>query len=147
VTVIRGFDLPNDLYYLVEKHVWVKPMPGGTAWIGMTPVGYHLLRNSLVAISLRPKMIGQEVAKGRSIAMIESLKYIGPVPAPFTGVLIRGNEPLAADPTGVEADPYGAWIVEMRPADWEQAKRELLTGEAAIAAYRALLDSQNISAT
>ena len=27
---IRGCNLPEDLYYLLEKHVWAKPLADGT---------------------------------------------------------------------------------------------------------------------
>jgi hypothetical protein len=29
MTDIRGCNLPDDLYYLIEKHVWAKPIEGG----------------------------------------------------------------------------------------------------------------------
>jgi len=147
MTVIRGFDFPEDLYYLVEKHVWVKPAGGGLVRIGLTPVAYQLLHNTLVAISVRPRTLGQEVPKGKSVAMVESLKYIGPVAAPFTGVVTRANERLLNDPDAAAADPYhDGWIAELRPCDWESAVSELLTGQAAMIAYRDLLEAQNLTA-
>jgi glycine cleavage system H protein len=145
VTTIRGFDLPENLYYMIEKHVWIAPLGGGLTRLGLTPVAYHLLRDTLVAISMRPKALGNEVLRGKSIAMVESLKYIGPVPAPFTGVVERANEMVQMDPDQAAMDPYGAgWIAELRTADWESAAAGLLTGEAAMIAYRALLEAQNI---
>lgn len=142
---IRGFDLPEDLYYLVEKHVWVAAPAAGVSRIGMTPVAYQLLRHSLVAISVKASVIGKEVAKGKTVAMIESLKFIGPLPAPFTGVVVRANPLLEDDPSVAERDPYGGgWIVEMTTPDWEAAAAGLLTGEAGMIAYRKLLESQNI---
>ena len=43
------------------------------------------------------------------------------------------------------ADPYGTgWIAELRTSDWESAAAGLLTGEAAMTAYQALLQAQNI---
>jgi len=144
--VIHGFEFPDDLYYLVEKHVWVRAVGDGIAQLGLTPVAYKLLRNSIVAISIKSGILGQPVAKGKSLAMVESLKYIGPLSAPFDGVFLRGNHQLAADPDLAAADPYGAgWIAEMRPADWEIVRRDLVTGPAALVAYEALLDAQNIS--
>jgi glycine cleavage system H protein len=144
--IIRGFEFPDDLYYLVEKHVWVRPAEDGTVRLGLTPVAYKLLRNSIVAISVKSEILGQPVAKGKSLAMVESLKYIGPLSAPFDGVFLRGNDRLASDPDLAAADPYGeGWIAEMRPADWEAVRRNLVTGPAALAAYQALLDAQNIS--
>ena len=104
---IRGFELHEDLYYLVEKHVWASAPVAGVSRIGMTPVAYQLLAHSLVAISVKQSVIGKEVAKGKSVAMVESLKFIGPVPAPFTGVVLRGNPLLEGDPEIAERDPYG----------------------------------------
>ncbi len=145
MTTIRGFDLPDHLYYLVEKHVWIAPLGSGLTRLGLTPVAYHLLRDTLVAISIRPKVLGNEVVKGKSIAMVESLKYIGPLPAPFTGVVERANEMVQIDPDQAALDPYGAgWIAELRTADWESAAAGLYTGEAAMIAYRALLEAQTI---
>ena len=146
MTTIRGFYLPDYLYYLIEKHVWVAPLDAGLARLGMTTVGYHLLRDTLVAISVQPKALGAAVPKGKSIAMVESLKYIGPLPAPFAGVVERANEMVQMEPDMAAADPYGAgWIAELRTSDWEAAAAELITGEAAMTAYRALLTAQNIS--
>lgn len=145
MAVIRGFTLPEDLYYLVEKHVWAAEPVAGVSRVGMTPVAYQLLRHSLVAISIKESAIGKEVLQGKSVAMIESLKFIGPLPAPFTGVLLRGNPLLEDDPSLAEKDPYGeGWIVEMLPADWVTAAAGLITGVAGLAAYRKLLESQNI---
>lgn len=142
---INGCALPEDLYYYIDKHVWIRPMGEGVVRLGMTPVAYKLLRNTLVAVSLQTSRIGQEVLQGRSIAMVESLKYIGGLPAPFDGVLVRGNDALIDNPDIASDDPYGAgWIAEMRPTDWSAAAQELLTGEAAMTAFRALLEAQGI---
>jgi len=146
MATLRGCFFPEDLYYLVEKHVWVKPLAGGLVRVGLTPVAYKQLRNTLVAISVRQRSVGQEVEQGRSVAMVESLKYNGALAAPFTGVLVRGNGQVGADPDLAPAYPYGAgWIVEMQPVDWEAARAGLLTGEAALAAYRRLLEAEKIS--
>jgi glycine cleavage system H protein len=145
LTTIRGFELPDHLYYLIEKHVWVAPRGGGLARLGMTSVGYHLLRDTLVAISIQAKVLGIAVPKGKSIAMVESLKYIGPLPAPFAGVVERVNEMVQVEPDLAAADPYGTgWIAELRTSDWESAAAGLLTGDAAMTAYQALLQAQNI---
>lgn len=82
------------------------------------------------------------------MAMVASLKYNGPVAAPFAGTVARVNEALAAEPERAADDPYGygdGRMVVMRPADWTTASAELLTGEAAPAAYRTLLQNQNIT--
>jgi glycine cleavage system H protein len=143
---VRGCNLPEDLYYLVEKHVWAKMMEDGTLRVGMTAVAAKLAGSNLAGVTVKAKSIGQEVAQGKSVATVESSKFVGPVPAPVTGVLLRGNEKLASDPNVVSRDPYGeGWIAEIKPANWEADKAGLATGADGIAAYKAKLEADNIS--
>jgi glycine cleavage system H protein len=146
MTTVRGCNLPEDLYYLVEKHVWAKPMDGGVVRVGITAVAAKLSGGKLAAITVKAKNIGQEVKQGKSLATVESSKFVGPVPAPVTGVLLRANEKLTNDPNIAVSDPYGeGWVAEMQPVDWEGEKGTLVTGPAGIAAYQAKLDADNIS--
>ena len=143
---IRGCNLPDDLYYLVEKHVWAKPMEDGTLRVGMTAVAAKLAGGNLAGVTVKAKSIGQEIAQGKSVATVESSKFVGPVPAPVAGVLLRGNEKLASDPNIVSRDPYGeGWIAEMKPANWDADKANLATGADGIKAYQAKLEADNIS--
>jgi glycine cleavage system H protein len=146
MATIRGCNLPEDVYYLVEKHVWVKPMEGGLVRVGMTAVAAKLARGKLAAITVKKKSIGQPVAQGKSLAIVESGKFVGPVPAPVSGVLVRGNPKLEADPNEAVADPYGeGWIAEMRPSAWDAEKGGLATGAEGIARYQAKLEADNFS--
>ena len=115
---IRGCELPEDLYYLVDRHVWVRPMAGGMAQVGVTPAGFKLAGGRPVAITLRTKVIGREVAAGRAVAVMESSKWAGGIPAPFTGILVRGNELVLENPELAVDDPYGdGWLVRIRMTD------------------------------
>jgi glycine cleavage system H protein len=143
---IRGCNLPEDLYYLVEKHVWAKPIEGGLLRVGMTSVAGKLSGGKLAAVTVKTRAIGQEVLQGKSVATIESSKFVGPVPAPVTGVLVRGNDKLATDPNLAITDPYGeGWIAELNPSNWEADKGSLATGADGIAAYQKKLEADNIS--
>ena len=143
---IRGCDLPEDLYYFIEKHIWAKPLEDGTVRVGMTAVAAKLSGEKLAAVTIRKKRIGKEVPKGKSIGMVESSKFVGPVPAPITGTLLRGNEKLASDPNLVVTDPYGeGWIAEMQPADWDGEKGSLATGADGLTAYQKKLEADGIS--
>jgi len=114
--------------------------------VGMTAVAAKLAGGNLAGVTVKAKNIGQEIAQGKSLATVESSKFVGPVPAPVTGVLLRGNEKLAADPNVVSRDPYGeGWIAEMKPANWDADKGALATGADGIAAYQAKLEADNIS--
>lgn len=146
MATIRGCNLPEDVYYLIEKHVWAKPMDGGVIRVGMTSVAGKLSGGKLAAITVKAKNIGQEVKQGKSVATVESSKFVGPVPAPVTGVLLRANEKLANDPNLAISDPYGeGWIAEIQASAWDAEKGVLVTGAEGIAAYQKKLEAENIS--
>ncbi len=143
---IRGCNLPADLYYLIDKHVWARPMEDGVIRMGITAVAAKLSGGKLAAVTVKAKNIGQEVKQGKSVATVESSKFVGPVPAPVTGVLLRANERLSADPNLAVSDPYGeGWVAEMRPASWDTDKGNLVTGQEGVAAYQAKLEADNIT--
>jgi glycine cleavage system H protein len=143
---VRGCNLPDDLYYLVEKHVWAKPMGDGLIRVGITAVAGKLSGGKLAALTVKAKNIGQEVKQAKSIATVESSKFVGPVPAPISGVLVRANDKLAADPNIAVSDPYGeGWVAEMQATDWDGEKGTLVTGAEGVAAYQAKLEADNIS--
>lgn len=146
MAIIRGCDLPEDLFYFAEKHVWAKPVGGGIVRVGMNTVAGKLSGGKLNAVTVRAKNIGAEIPAGKSVATVESSKYVGPVPAPVAGILKRANEKLAADPNLAISDPYGeGWIVELEAAAWDTDKARLLSGPEGLAAYKAKLEAENIS--
>ena len=146
MTTIHGCNLPDDLYYQVEKHVWVKPVESGDIRVGITAVAVKLSGGKLNAITVKAKNIGQEVKQGKSLATVESSKFVGPVPAPVSGVLVRANDKVAADPMLAVTDPYGeGWIAEMKPTSWDTEKAALVTGADGIAKYQAKLEADKIS--
>jgi glycine cleavage system H protein len=146
MATINGCILPEDLYYLIEKHVWAKPLDGGVVRIGMTSVAGKLSGGKLAALTIKTKSIGQEVLKGKSVATVESSKFVGPVPVPVTGILVRGNEKLATDPNLVISDPYGeGWVAEITPSNWDGEKESLVYGAEGVAVYQQKLEAENIS--
>ena len=143
---IRGCNLPDDLYYLIDKHVWAKPMEGGIVRVGITSVAAKLSGEKLAAVTVRAKNIGKELKQGKSVATVESSKFVGPIPTPVTGVLLHGNDKLTNDPNLTVKDPYGeGWIAELKPSDWEAEKSSLATGKEGIAAYQKKLEADNVS--
>jgi glycine cleavage system H protein len=146
MATLRGCNLPDDLYYYIEKHVWAKPMEGGIIRIGMTSVAGKLSGGKLAAITVKSKNIGQEIKQGKSVATLESSKFVGPVPAPITGILERANDRIASDPNIAIADPYGeGWIAELKPLNWDADKATLVSGPDGLAKYQAKLEADGIS--
>lgn len=135
-------NLPEDLMYWVEKHVWVRPEADGTVTVGITDVAQFLARK-LVAATL--KKTTKPIEKGKSIATLESGKWVGPVAAPLSGTIVEANDAVAANPTLINSDPYGAgWIARMAPTNWQADQAALVTGADGIAAYQAFLDKEGI---
>jgi glycine cleavage system H protein len=127
---IRGCNLPEDLYYLIDKHVWARPMQAGSIRVGMTAVAGKLAGGKFVAVTVKSKAIGQEVKQGKSLATVESSKFVGPVPAPVTGLLVRANEKLASDPNLAVSDPYGeGWLVILTARNLEDDRTSLLSSD------------------
>ena len=146
MATIRGCNLPEDMYYLIEKHVWAKPVEGGLVRVGMTSVAGKLAGGKLNAVTVKAKNIGQEVKQGKSVATVESSKFVGPVPAPVSGVLVRANDKVAADPNICISDPYGeGWIAEIQPAAWDAESGALVTGADGVSKYQAKMEADNIS--
>lgn len=142
---INGCELPDDLYYLIDKHVWAREMPDGQVRVGMTAVAVKLAGGSFIAVTPKRKAIGQELARGRSMATVESSKFVGPVPAPVSGVMTKVNDAVAGKPELAAKDPYGeGWIAEVKPSNWSEEKASLASGAAGIEAYRAKLEADNV---
>jgi glycine cleavage system H protein len=139
----KGCNIPEDRYYWVEKHVWVQQVDDGTVKLGITDVAQHLA-SKIVAVT--PKKAGKTIAKGKSVATVESGKWVGPVPTPVSGEIVEVNAALAADPQLANRDPYGdGWIVRLNPSDWAGEGGSLPTGAAAVDAYEAYMNSEGIS--
>jgi glycine cleavage system H protein len=142
VAVVSNCNLPEDLYYIVDKHVWAR-WDGELVTVGMTDVAQNMAK-SIIAVT--PKAAGKPVKKGRNVATVESGKWVGPVPAPVSGEIAEVNENLATTPGLINSDPYGAgWVARLRPDNWDADAADLVTGADGVAAYQRFLDAEGIS--
>jgi len=139
---IRGCNIPEDLYYWPEKHVWVAPQDDGSVIVGVTDVAQSLAH---AIISALPKKAGRPAKKGRSLGTIESGKWVGPVTSPVTGEILESNPVLGDNPGIINSDPYGeGWYMKIMPADADSDIAELVTGAEGVAAYEAFLEAEEI---
>ncbi len=142
MSAINGCNIPEELYYVVEKHVWAR-QEADSVVIGLTDVAQSLAHT---IISVTSKGAGKPIKRGKSVATVESGKWVGPVPSPVEGQILAVNEALAANPSLLNRDPYGeGWIARLQPTDWSLDVAELVTGVEGVAAYQAFLDAQGIS--
>lgn len=138
----HGCVVPDDLLYDVDLHVWVR-LDGETAVLGMTDVA-QTMGGRTVQISW--KKTGRRYARGRSLAVIESAKWVGPFPTPLTGELLEVNDTaFAADIAIANRDPYGSgWLARVRPSALDSELGLLADGVTAFAHYQALIDERGI---
>jgi glycine cleavage system H protein len=142
MTEVRGCNLPDDLYYWPEKHVWAAPQDDGSVLVGVTDIAQSLAH---AIISALPKRVGRPAKRGRSLGTIESGKWVGPVTAPVSGDILETNPLLGTNPGIINDDPYGeGWYMKIMPSDWEAESGDLVTGAEGIAAYEAFLVAEGI---
>ena len=114
---VNGCLIPDDLLYDVDPEAnaftWAKDNGDGTYTVGLTSVA-SAMAGRLVAYT--PKKVGKVVKKRKSVATIESGKWVGPVPAPFEGKIVEVNDALKTNPALANDDPYGeGWIAKLKP--------------------------------
>ena len=138
----HGCVIPEDLLYDVEMHVWVR-LEDGTAVLGMTDIA-QTMGGRMVQVSW--KKTGRSYARGRTLAVVESAKWVGPFPTPLTAELLEVNEAaFAADIAIANRDPYGAgWMARVRPAALDTERQHLLAGPAAFSHYQTMITERGI---
>lgn len=135
MAVVRGCNLPDDLLYDVENHIWFKEVGDGTVRIGMTTVA-TAMAGQLVAFT--PKKVGRDVKAGKSCATVESGKWVGPAKSAAAGEVVAVNEDLVANPSMANEDPYDkGWLIILKPEDWAGVKPGLTPGSEVAGPYEA----------
>jgi glycine cleavage system H protein len=140
MATIRGFEFPDDLWYLIEHDSWVRLDDDGDATIGITSLGAHI---SGEFIEFMAKPVGESIDRERALGMLEMSKVIRSARSPISGVIVATNELVKSEPGLINRDPYGkGWLVRLKPTSWDNDARLLVSGAAITAAvegYIALL--------
>ena len=102
-------NIPENLKY-TRSHEWVEFLPDGAARVGLTDHAQDAL-GDLVFVNL-PEA-GDAVTAGEALGDVESVKAVSDIFCPVTGTVRAANEALLDAPEAINADPYGAWLVEV----------------------------------
>ncbi len=123
---IKGYDMPDDLYYHKE-HSWAR-MDGDKVTVGMTDF-FQKEAGDVVFIDLPEEE--DEVEQGEVCGKIQSRKWIGKLVAPVSGEILEVNEDLEEDTSLINSDPYGkGWVLVLEASDLEAELENLLQGAA-----------------
>lgn len=101
---------PKELLYS-KSHEWIQFLDDTTVRIGLTDYAQDAL-GDLVFVNL-PE-VGDSVTQGESFADVESVKAVSDVFSPVDGEIAAVNEAVLDAPESINADPYGAWLVEVK---------------------------------
>ena len=128
--------LPELKY--TKDHEWIKIDADGFGLMGITDHAQHAM-GDLVYIELPD--VDREVKAHEAAVIAESVKGANDVFAPVSGTVVEVNSDLEDAPEKVNADPYGSWMVKLKPADLKELDYLLDA-----AAYQALVEKEEAEA-
>ena len=141
MAIINDCNIPEDLYYDGEHDVWVR-FEDDTVVVGMTDIGQSLAGRFIYA---HIKEAGRHIEAGKSIATVESSKWVGPVRTPVAGEIIAVNEKVEENPDMINKSPYNdGWIARLKGKDIAEAMNRLVTGKAAVEVYKKKIEEQKV---
>jgi glycine cleavage system H protein len=105
--------IPGDLKY-TKSHEWLKLGADGVVTIGITDHAQEALGD---LVFIEPPKKGRKLKAGEACAVVESVKAASDVYSPIAGEVVEGNEALADTPEKINQDPYGNWIMRIKPAN------------------------------
>lgn len=141
--VVRGCNLPDELFYDVANNLWYRAEGDGTYTVGMTMIATGMA-GALVAFTA--KKVGKTIEGGKSVATVESGKWVGPAKIGFDVEIVAVNDNLVANPKLANTDTYGeGWMVKVRPVDAGAVAGVLVPGSAVAAPYEAKMATDNFA--
>lgn len=99
---------PTDRKY-TKEHEWIQA-GGNSATVGITHYAQESL-GDIVFVEL-PK-VGTELAAGKALGTVESVKAVSDLYSPATGTVTEVNAELATSPEKVNKDAHGSWMIKM----------------------------------
>jgi len=125
---IKGYNMPDDLYYHAE-HSWAR-VDENRVTVGMTDF-FQKEAGDIVFIDLPDEE--EEVSQGEVCGKIQSRKWIGKLVAPVSGEIVQINEDLEEETGLINTDPYGkGWILVIETSDLKSELENLIHGDAVV---------------
>jgi glycine cleavage system H protein len=106
---------PDDLLYDLEGNTWIANGDNGEVTVGVTSL---LSAIAGKFTSVRQQNVGSKIDRGRSLGTLESLKFVGPIRAPISGIVSKVNSDAVKRPKLLNDAPYTeGWVVRLRPSN------------------------------
>ena len=119
-----AYKILPDLRYLPE-HDWVKK-EGDVVLMGVTDFAQKTLKD-VVYVDL-PE-VGETFKFRDVIGSIESVKAVSRLLCPIGGEVVAVNNEVVDEPEKVNEDPYGSWMLKIKPTDLEADWKNLMNSD------------------
>jgi glycine cleavage system H protein len=100
-----------------NEHEWIR-VEGDVGTVGISQYAQEQLGD---VVFVDVPQAGRTIAKGESVAVVESVKAASDIYTPASGEVIEGNAALGDSPGDINTDPMGkGWIFKVKlgnPAD------------------------------
>ncbi len=105
-------EFPTDRLF-AKNHMWAMPMGNEIVRFGFSAYAVRLLQDIyFLEFGIEEQ---SELKNRQEFGNIESKKAESGLYAPMAGIVVRINEQLLKDPTGINVDKYGdGWLMEMQ---------------------------------
>ena len=105
---------PDDLLYDLENNTWLRIEENGEVTVGVTSV-LPAIAGKLTLARLKSAEVA--IQRGQSLGTLESLKFVGPIPSPVSGILLKTNGLIVDRPRIINDSPYQeGWIASLKPS-------------------------------
>ena len=116
---------PEGLLYNKDNS-WIK-IEGDIATVGIIEVAAKKVKE-FIFIKLPEK--GKTIKKGEIYISLEAVKWSGHLESPVSGKIVEVNEKLFDEPSKINKDPYGSWIMKVKLSKKEELKELMNNKEA-----------------
>ena len=117
---VHELNLPEDVRY-TKDHEWAK-VTGDTIKIGISDYAQDQLGD---IVFVEVPAVGDTFEEGDEFGTLESVKAVSELYAPIGGEIVAVNEDLEDSPELLNQDPYGGWIIEIKPNDLQEIEQLL----------------------
>ncbi len=117
---LHELNLPDDLFY-TKEHEWAKA-DGELVLVGISDYAQDQL-GDIVFVEM-PE-VGDSFNGGDEFGTLESVKAVSELYIPISGEIVEVNEELEDTPELINQNPYGGWIIKVKPENMEELQ-ELL---------------------
>lgn len=109
---LNELKLPEDLVY-TRDHEWARAESDSVV-IGISDYAQDQL-GDIVFVEMPEE--GDSFSAGDEFGTLESVKAVSELYMPISGEIVGINEELEDSPESINQDPYGAWIIKVKPDD------------------------------